>query len=91
MCANAGARDTGGRPFLVLNGVQTQSARVQNLLPYVDEAVALGANVLRLSPQAEGMEEIVAAFAGEGALAPVNACDGYWHGRAGMERLAGQA
>ena len=79
-----------GEPFLVLNGVQTQSARVQNLLPYVEEAAAIGVNVLRLSPLPEGMAEVVAAFFGGGALSTADACDGYWHGRAGMERLAGR-
>lgn len=90
-----------GEPFLVLNGVQTQSARVQNLLPWLDDAVALGVDVLRLSPQASGMAEVVATFAaaasGELPLpaacerlaraTPAAACDGYWHGRPGMAHL----
>lgn len=86
-------------PFLVLNGVQTQSARVHDLLPWMGEAIAIGVGVFRLSPQHEGMEDVVAAFhAGAcGRLAPGEAvarsggagagtCDGYWHGRPGMER-----
>ncbi|HSN22035.1 MAG TPA: U32 family peptidase [Usitatibacter sp.] len=90
-----------GEPFLVLNGVQTQSARVQNLLPFLPEALAMGVNVLRLSPQPERMEEAVEAFAAavRGDLDAVEAsrrlasampaapCDGYWHGRAGMEHV----
>lgn len=90
-----------GDPFLVLNGVQTQSARVQNLLPFLADAVAMGVDVLRLSPQPQGMEEVVRAYAGaaHGTLAleaasarlaavmPAAACDGYWHGRAGMEHV----
>lgn len=93
-------RTRDGEPFLVLNGVQTQSARLQNLLPYVGEAIAMGVDVLRLSPQAEGMEEAVRAFAGAAcgkldvaaasarlaSAVPGEACDGYWHGRAGMHR-----
>lgn len=91
-------RTQDGEPFLVLNGVQTQSARVQNLLPYLGHALAMGVDVLRLSPQAERMEEVVQSFdaAARGALDPAAAaarlaaalpaapCDGYWHGRAGM-------
>ena len=91
-----------GEPFVVLNGVQTQSARVQNLLPYLAEAFAAGVGVLRLSPQPEGMAEVVSIFAqaARGALdasqaaaslaqvMPEAACDGYWHGAAGMERRA---
>jgi collagenase-like PrtC family protease len=87
-----------GEPFLVLNGVQTQSARVQNLLPYFEGAKAMGVDVMRLSPQPERMEEVVEAFAGVvggsvdtclassrlGAAMGIGACDGYWHGVAGM-------
>lgn len=88
-----------GEPFMVLNGVQTQSARVQNLLPWIDEVRAVGVDVLRLSPQHEGMSEVVAIFAevargsidaraANASLAqvmPAEACDGYWHGVAGMK------
>lgn len=88
-----------GVPFLVMNGVQTQSARVQNLLPYLDEAVAMGVDVLRVSPQPQGTAEAVSAFAaaarGEiavdealvriAAVMPAEPCDGYWRGRPGME------
>ena len=88
-----------GEPFLQLNGVQTQSARVQNLLPFLDAARAMGVDALRISPQPDGTREVVAAFAAaaRGELAVADAlrrigtvmsgepCDGYWHGRAGME------
>lgn len=91
------------QPFLVLNGVQTQSARVQNLLPELDEAAAIGADVLRISPQSQGTAEIVRLFdlaskkeiAADQALAELNAlmpsggCDGYWHGRPGIENVSG--
>ena len=91
-------RSQDGEPFLVLNGVQTQSARVQNLLPFLDRAIAMGVDVLRVSPQPERMEEVVHAFGdavrgtGDAASAcarlaaamPAAPCDGYWHGRAGM-------
>lgn len=87
-----------GEPFLVLNGVQTQSARVHSLLPWLGEAIAAGVDVLRLSPQPSGMEEVVAAFAsaarGEvgpaeaaarlAQVAPAATCDGYWTGGPGM-------
>jgi collagenase-like PrtC family protease len=88
-----------GEPFLVLNGVQTQSARVHNLLQRLDQARDAGVEVLRLYPQAEGMAEVVAAFravaqgeadaASAGArlaqVMPAAACDGYWDARPGME------
>jgi collagenase-like PrtC family protease len=48
--------------FLVLNGIQTQSARVYNLINDLPELRALGVDVLRLSPQSQHMADIVAAF-----------------------------
>jgi len=90
--------------FLVLNGVQTQSASVQSLAPVLDEARAAGANVLRLSPQSRHTGEVVAVFrdALAGALGaaeavarlaplmPAAACDGYWHGKPGIELERGR-
>jgi O2-independent ubiquinone biosynthesis protein UbiV len=87
-----------GEHFLVANGVQTQSARTHCLLGSVAELEAQGIDYLRLSPQSVGMTEIVHAFhaviegreaagAAEARLLPLmpaGACDGYWHGRAGM-------
>ena len=88
--------------FLVLNGTQTQSARVYNLIESVPEMQALGVDVLRLSPQAAHMAEVVALFDAvrRGALAPAEAqarlqplmpeqgCNGYWHGQPGLDWVA---
>jgi len=85
--------------FLVLNGIQTQSARVHNLLPQVEPLRTLGVEVLRVSPQATHTSRILALFQavmrGELAnakanaelqtLMPDQACNGYWHARAGLE------
>ena len=85
--------------FLVLNGTQTQSARVCNLIESLPDLQALGVDVLRLSPQAAHMAEVVALFDAvrRGALAPAEAqarlqplmpgqgCNGYWHGRPGLD------
>jgi collagenase-like PrtC family protease len=86
--------------FLVINGTQTQSSRVYNLIDSLDEMQALGVDVLRLSPQAQHMADIIALFdaARTQALAPSEAlarmqplmpgalCNGYWHGRPGLEQ-----
>ncbi len=94
-----------GQRFLVLNGVQTQSAALQNLLPLLAPVRAAGATHLRLSPQPRGMAEVVAAFrealdAGGASPAilsrlaaamPGESCDGYWFGRAGIESRAQEA
>lgn len=87
-----------GKPFLTLNGIQTQSAQVYDLSGALAELRALGVDVVRLSPQATGMDEVIAAFraALDGRLAPAEAsrtlaplaagrCNGYWHGAAGLD------
>lgn len=88
--------------FLVLNGTQTQSARVYNLLDELEDMRAMGVCVVRLSPQSQHMPEVVAVFdavrngrlpadqASERLqpLMPDRACNGYWHGRPGLEQSA---
>ena len=87
--------------FLVLNGIQTQSARVHNLVGEFDDLMAVGVDVLRISPQWEHTGDIVALFhdvargarTGAQALAamtelmPDQPCNGYWHGRPGLEMV----
>ena len=43
-----------GRPFLAINGIQTQSAATHNLLPVLHELVDDGIDLLRISPQSRG-------------------------------------
>ena len=88
-----------GEPFLTLNGVQTQSARVHNLLGDL-HAVTPHAEVLRISPQGANTRAIAELFraALDGARTPADAlaasralmveapCNGFWHGRAGVEQ-----
>lgn len=85
--------------FLKLNGIQTQSAQTYNLLPYLDRMRELNVDVARLSPQSRWMPDVIALFdqvrrgalsGDEGALQlarymPNGACEGYWHGRPGIE------
>ena len=51
-----------GQPFLVLNGTQTQSATVQNLLGDGAALRAAGVSRLRLSPCAQGFGQVLADF-----------------------------
>jgi collagenase-like PrtC family protease len=81
-----------GQALFTLNGIQTMSAQVSNLLPEYSRMTALGIDLLRLSPRAEGMAQIIQSFADvrAGALPPpvaVDGCNGYWHGQAGMLRV----
>ena len=85
-----------GRPLFTLNGIQTQSAAVVNLLPLWREARESGVDVLRLSPLSGGMAEILrrmreALDSGRTPEPPdipgAMQCNGYWYGRAGLESL----
>ena len=90
-----------GESFLTLNGIQTQSAGIYNLIGELPALRALGIASLRLSPQSRHMGRVVDAFqaalGGEGNAAdslarvmPGPAVDGYWHGRAGLEHSTGR-
>jgi len=90
------------RDFLAVNGIQTQSAAVSDLLAALPEMAGMGVDVVRLSPRSRQMEDVVAAFrrvvdgradAAEAAAElearlNVSACNGYWYGGAGMARHA---
>ena len=79
-----------GEALFTINGIQTMSASVSNLLADYPSLVASGADLLRLSPRAEGMAEVVKAFdrVRAGGLPPlaIDGCNGYWHGQPGMLR-----
>ena len=91
-----------GQPFLALNGLQTQSAQVYDLSRALPQMRELGVGIVRLSAQSTGMNEIIEAYqrALEGELSgsdleaaltahrTTDYCDGYWHGKPGIEHLA---
>jgi collagenase-like PrtC family protease len=83
-----------GEAFLSLNGIQTQSAKVYNLLADLSDLAATGVDVLRISPQSSGTAEVLAAFRtaidGRPAHLDGDYCNGFWHGRPGLE-LIGKA
>ena len=81
--------------LFIINGIQLQSGLPSNLLGEVDRLRELKVDVLRLSPQLEGMPQIVTAFDAARNGTPSQAiddlmaagtewCNGYWHGEAGM-------
>ncbi|AUM69852.1 U32 family peptidase [Pseudomonas fluorescens] len=80
-----------GQQLFTLNGIQTMSGEVTNLLADYNALMACGADVLRLSPRAQGMAEVVTAFdkvrQGEAPPLFVDGCNGYWHGHAGMLKV----
>jgi len=89
--------------FLVLNGIQTQSALTHQALEQVPELEKLGVDVLRISPQFQHTPRIIEIFdaARKGAelgplgeellsLLPLGACNGYLVDQAGMDYDATQ-
>jgi collagenase-like PrtC family protease len=93
-------RTRDGTAFLTLNGIQTQSARIHNLLAELPALAEGGVQVLRVLPQAEGTADLIAVFADvlagrrpadqafEHSRRFMNddPCNGFWHGRAGVEQ-----
>jgi O2-independent ubiquinone biosynthesis protein UbiV len=91
-----------GRPFLVLNGIQTQSAALQCLIGGRDALAGAGVRRLRLAPTSRGFARALALFDGvfnhdaDAAAAhtelaalglPGTLVDGFAHRRAGIEEL----
>ncbi|GAB1407251.1 U32 family peptidase [Thermomonas brevis] len=81
-----------GRPFLRINGISVQGEEATDLGPELPELRALGVDILRLYPQAEGTEAVVRHFdaARESAEIPprIGERNGYWHGEPGMRMPA---
>ncbi|MCY1368198.1 hypothetical protein D9M69_551650 [compost metagenome] len=90
-----------GAEFLVLNGIQTQSARVHSLIDAWGDLTALGVDVARISPQSQHTAEVIALYDAvrretmDGTVAraallgllPERDCNGYWHGQPGQDRV----
>lgn len=90
-----------GNPFLVLNGISTQSAQICNLIAEIDTLSSMNVDVIRISPQSQHTTEIANLFRavidhkldGNDALSEMRPlaleefCNGYWHGVAGMEQV----
>ncbi len=88
-------------PFLVLNGIQTQSVKTCDLLADIPQLQQLGVGILRISPQSQHTIEIINLFhhvltktltTGEAshhanALHLFEACNGYLHGKSGMDNI----
>jgi collagenase-like PrtC family protease len=88
--------------FLTLNGIQTQSSCVFNLVADLDNVMKTGVNVLRISPQSRHTPQIIQYFSDAisastssgdarhriNELVLADVCDGYWYGKPGMDQVA---
>ena len=86
--------------FLAINGIQVQSGACLDLLSQAPALAAMGVEVLRVSPQSAGTLEAIAALdATRRGLAPLEArppagmvrCNGYFHGKPGIDLLEAAA
>ena len=81
-----------GRPFLRINGISVQGEEITDLGPELPQLRELSVDILRLYPQAEGMDAVVrhfdAARGHDAAPARIGERNGYWHGEAGMRMPA---
>lgn len=87
--------------FLTLNGIQTQSALVYNLVSELDTMQQIGVDIVRISPQSKDTDRVIGAFRdvmekklpGADALRqmeslmPDQPCNGYWHGKPGLDQM----
>jgi collagenase-like PrtC family protease len=88
--------------FLTLNGIQTQSSKVYNLIGEVGALRELGVDILRISPQSQhtpellevfrarigGMLDAAAARSRLAALEVAAPCNGFWYGKPGLDQIA---
>jgi len=88
-----------GEGFATINGIQIMSQRPFTALNHMSDLAGMGVDILRVSPQASGMSDVIAHFrsAMDGAMAARDAlfamsdgrdpgstfCNGYYHGRQG--------
>ncbi|MDF1589727.1 MAG: U32 family peptidase [Gammaproteobacteria bacterium] len=85
-------------PFFTINGIQTQSGRIQHLLAHWQQMQDIGVDIMRLSPQPNYMTEIIQRYhqviTGESTdtdIEPIltaSVVDGYWRGEPGMDFVA---
>jgi O2-independent ubiquinone biosynthesis protein UbiV len=81
-----------GKALFTLNGLQTQSAALCNLIHQLPQMRDMGVNTIRLSPCTQGFFEQLQRFdrarreeSDELPLLNDAQCNGYWFGRPGME------
>lgn len=87
-----------GESFFTINGIQTQSGRIQHFLPHWQQMQEIGVDIIRLSPQPQHMTDIIQRYSQviQGLSTDTNieswltstVCDGYWNGEPGMDYIA---
>ena len=82
-----------GQRFLTINGIQTQSAALHDLIGHTQDLIDIGVNVMRVSPQSRGTLEAIEFLSRiRDQQQPIDIplpanmarCNGYWQGHPGM-------
>lgn len=89
------SRSQEGAELFTMNGIQTLSGECYNLEFELPRMQAMGVDIVRLSPELNGMEEVIQRFhdrihadasAVDNRIPLVQGqCNGYWYGKPGME------
>ncbi len=91
-------RSQEGTELFTMNGIQTLSGDIYNLENEIPDMQNLGVDILRLSPERQGMEQIIQRFHQriEGVTESTDAnriplldqnCNGYWYAQPGIDRV----
>lgn len=83
-----------GKPFLTINGIQTQSGLIYDLRSEWEDMQSLGVDIMRISPRPgstmQTIQELHDAITQGVALPSPDpmSCNGYWYGDPGMDLRA---
>ncbi len=76
------------RALLRINGIQVQGEEITDLAPEMPALRALGVDLLRIQPQADGMDDVLQHFLraleSPTPVPQFGYRNGYWHGQPGM-------
>ncbi|MCX4025302.1 U32 family peptidase [Endozoicomonas sp. SM1973] len=78
------------QPLFTLNGIQTQSGSLYNLMSQIPAMQKMGIDIVRLSPQSHDMKQVINQYhtAIQGETVPLiaidNQCNGYWFAEPGI-------
>ncbi|WP_370978271.1 U32 family peptidase [Agaribacterium sp. ZY112] len=84
-----------GQRLFTINGIQTLSGTVMDLVSEVEEMKSLGVDAIRLSPSRFDMEAVLHSYRqaidGNSTKSIIrDHCNGYWYGSEGMKRVEDQ-
>ena len=77
-----------------VNGIQTLSGHAYNLINEIPLMKNLSVEIIRLSPQSQGMDSLIETFKqainGNAVVSQISSdqCNGYWYGEPGMLRVS---